>query len=83
MPSSLGWSSALATALTVASTANALNQYTAVGAVTPTYYGNGNLTYDGTLTYGYDAENRLISARGAGTRSATSIMGEGAASCEL
>jgi len=42
-------------------TANVLNQYTAVGPVTPTYDGNGNLTYDGTFTYGYDAENRLIS----------------------
>jgi YD repeat-containing protein len=31
-----------------------------------TYDGNGNLTYDGTFTYGYDAENRLISASGAG-----------------
>ena len=40
-------------------TANALNQYTAVGSVTPTYDGNGNLTYDGTFTYGYDAESRL------------------------
>ena len=46
--------------------ANALNQYTAVGAVTPTYDANGNLTADGTFTYGYDAENRLISASGAG-----------------
>jgi hypothetical protein len=34
--------------------------------VTPTYDGNGNLTFDGTFTYGYDAENRLISASGAG-----------------
>jgi YD repeat-containing protein len=39
--------------------ANTLNQYSAVGAVTPTYDANGNLTYDGTYTYGYDAENRL------------------------
>ncbi len=28
--------------------------------------GNGNLTSDGTFTYGYDAENRLISASGPG-----------------
>ena len=47
-------------------TANALNQYTAVGAVTPTYDNNGNLTYDGTFTLGYDTENRLISASGTG-----------------
>jgi hypothetical protein len=32
-------------------------------SVTPTYDGNGNLIFDGTFTYGYDAENRLISAR--------------------
>lgn len=43
-------------------TANALNQYTAVGAASPTYDGNGNLTSDGTFTFGYDAESRMISA---------------------
>ncbi len=48
----------------VSYSANNLNQYTAVGSVTPTYDGNGDLTYDGTFTYGYDAENRLISASG-------------------
>jgi YD repeat-containing protein len=52
---------------TVSYTANALNQYTAVGAVTPSYDGNGNLTFDGTFTYCYDAENRLTSALSAGT----------------
>lgn len=46
---------------TITYTANALNQYSAVGAVTPTYDGNGNPTYDGTFTYGYDAESRLTS----------------------
>lgn len=51
---------------TSAYTANALNQYTAVGAVTPTYDGNGNLTADGTYALGYDLENRLTSASGAG-----------------
>jgi YD repeat-containing protein len=45
----------------------ALNQYTAVGAMTPTYNGNGNLTFDGTFSFGYDAENRLTSASGAGS----------------
>jgi RHS repeat-associated protein len=48
-----------ATAATVSYTANTLNQYSAVGSVTPTYDGNGNLTFDGTFTYSYDAENRL------------------------
>jgi len=55
-----------ASASTVSYIANALNQYTAVGAVTPTYDGNGNLTSDGTFTFGYDSENRLTSASGAG-----------------
>jgi RHS repeat-associated protein len=45
---------------------DALNRYTAVGAVSPSYDGNGNLTSDGTFTLGYDAENRLTSAVGAG-----------------
>jgi hypothetical protein len=45
-------------------TANALNQYSAVGEVTPNYDGNGNLTYDGTFTYGYDAASRFVSASG-------------------
>jgi RHS repeat-associated protein len=52
------------TASNVSYSVNNLNQYTAVGAVTPSYDGNGNLTGDGTFTYGYDAENRLISASG-------------------
>lgn len=55
-----------AAASTVSYTANSLNQYTAVGVVTPTYDTNGNLTSDGTYTLGYDAENRLVSATGAG-----------------
>ena len=38
------WAYPTATATTVAYTANSLDQYTAVGAVTPTYDGNGNLT---------------------------------------
>src|SRR5712691_9576046 len=36
---------------TITYTANALNQYTAVGAVTPMYDANGNLITDGTFTY--------------------------------
>jgi RHS repeat-associated protein len=47
-------------------TANNLNQYTALNTVTPSYDGNGNLTNDGTFTYDYDAESRLISASGSG-----------------
>jgi hypothetical protein len=43
-------------AASVSHTPNNLNQYSAVGSVTPTYDGNGNLTYGGTYThtYGYD-----------------------------
>jgi RHS repeat-associated protein len=47
---------------TVNYTANALNQYSAVGNTTPTYDGNGNLTFDGAWTYTYDRENRLVQA---------------------
>jgi YD repeat-containing protein len=56
-----------ATAGTVSYTANVLNQYSAVGAVTPTYDGNGSLTFDGTYTYCYDAESRLTGILSAGT----------------
>jgi RHS repeat-associated protein len=62
---------------TVSYTANALNQYTAVGAVTPTYDGNGNLTSDGTFTFGYDSENRLISASGAGNTASYTFDAQG------
>ena len=49
-------------ATTTAYTANNLNQYTRVGAATPTYDKNGNMTSDGTNTYRWDAENRLTGA---------------------
>jgi RHS repeat-associated protein len=65
------WWSYPSAATTVAYTANSLDQYTAVAAVTPTYDGNGNLTYDGTFTYGYDAESRLISVTQGSTTIAT------------
>jgi RHS repeat-associated protein len=39
--------------------------------VTPTYDGNGNLTYDGTFTYHYDAESRLTSVTQGGSTVAT------------
>jgi RHS repeat-associated protein len=55
-----------ATASTVNYTSNAANQYTAVGAVSPAYNMNGNLTSDGTFSYNYDAENRLTSAVASG-----------------
>ena len=60
------WSYPPATAATTVYTSNNLDQYTAIGSVSPAYDGNGNLTFDSVFTYGYDAENRLISASGAG-----------------
>ncbi|MFO1114448.1 MAG: RHS repeat-associated core domain-containing protein [Beijerinckiaceae bacterium] len=56
---------------TVNYSVNNLDQYTAVGAITPTYDGNGSLTFDGVFTYGYDAESRLISASQGGDTVAT------------
>lgn len=46
-------------------TANGLNQYTAAGPAAFAYDANGNLTSDGSTTYVYDIENRLVSASGA------------------
>ncbi|MCK6450686.1 MAG: hypothetical protein L6R19_07480 [Alphaproteobacteria bacterium] len=62
---------------TTSYTANAANQYTAIGAVTPTYDANGNLTSDGTFTLGFDAENRLISATGAGNTASYAYDAQG------
>jgi RHS repeat-associated protein len=42
--------------------ANGLNQYTAAGTSGFTYDANGNLTSDGSRTYVYDVENRLVSS---------------------
>ncbi|SFJ52107.1 RHS repeat-associated core domain-containing protein [Bosea sp. OK403] len=53
------WWLSPAAASTTTYTANNLDQYTAVGAVTPSYDGNGNLASDGSFTYAYDPENRL------------------------
>lgn len=44
---------------------NNLNQYTVVGTTNLSYDPNGNLTNDGTRTYTYDSESRLLSASGA------------------
>jgi len=46
-------------------TTNGLNQYTAAGAASFAYDANGNLTSDGTTTFLYDIENRLVNAGGA------------------
>jgi RHS repeat-associated protein len=44
---------------------NGLNQYTAVAGASQSFDVNGNLTSDGSTTYVYDVENRLVSASGA------------------
>jgi YD repeat-containing protein len=66
-----------ATASTVSYSADALNRYTAVGAVSPAYDGNSNLIFDGTFTFGYDAENRLASAVGAGNTASYAYDAQG------
>ncbi|HEU0217900.1 MAG TPA: RHS repeat-associated core domain-containing protein [Stellaceae bacterium] len=57
------WWSYPAAAGSTAYTTNNLDQYTQVGAAHPTYDGNGNPTFDGVFTYGYDAESRLVSIK--------------------
>jgi RHS repeat-associated protein len=66
-----------ATASTVSYTSNAANQYTAVGAVTPSYNANGNLTSDGSFSYIYDAESRLTSAIGSGNSNSYAYDAQG------
>ncbi|MGC1271745.1 MAG: RHS repeat-associated core domain-containing protein [Croceibacterium sp.] len=41
-------------------TANGLNQYTAAGSASLNYDANGNLTSDGSNSFIYDVENRLV-----------------------
>lgn len=50
-------------------TSNGLNQYVYAGAASFSYDANGNLTSDGSTSYNYDIENRLVTA--AGSKSAT------------
>jgi RHS repeat-associated protein len=45
-------------------TSNGLNQYIASGSATLSYDANGNLSSDGSTSYVYDDENRLVSASG-------------------
>src|SRR5215207_1397935 len=51
------WSGA--TAGTQSYTVNGLNQYTAAAGMAQSFDANGNLTNDGTWSYGYDLNNRL------------------------
>ena len=65
------WNVPAATPSSVAYAANPADQYTAVGSVSPTWDANGNLTFDGTNTYAYDVENRLLTVSQGGTTVAT------------
>lgn len=56
---------------------NGLNQYTTAAAVAITHDANGNLVSDGTWTYGYDLDNRLISAARTGLAAALAYDAEG------
>ena len=58
-------------------TANTSNQYTAVSGTAYTYDKAGNLTSDGVWTFGYDTENRLISAANAATSTTVSYAYDG------
>jgi hypothetical protein len=51
----------------VASTANGLNQLNPIGGASATHDGNGNVSAIGSAGYGYDSENRLVSAPGGTT----------------
>ena len=58
-------------------TANGLNQYTAAAGAAVTHDANGNLTGDGTWSYGYDQNNRLRTATKAGTSATMAYDAEG------
>ncbi|MBV9883490.1 MAG: RHS repeat-associated core domain-containing protein [Sphingomonadaceae bacterium] len=45
-------------------TTNGLNQYSAAGGASFAYDANGNLTSDGSTSFLYDVENRLVGASG-------------------
>ncbi len=49
---------------TTTSTVNGLNQVTTSGGATLAYDGRGNMTNDGSKSYGYSLENMLVSAPG-------------------
>ena len=56
---------------------NGLNQYVQAGPASFQYDLNGNLISDGTTSYVYDVENRLVSASGAKTRARSTIRSAG------
>lgn len=56
MPSAVSWTGAYVP--------NGLSQYTNIAGLAITYDTDGNLTNDGSVTYTYDMENRLVAASG-------------------
>lgn len=58
------WDGHLAGSTDVPYDPDGLNQYDSVNSATYAYDDNGNLTSDGTTTYTYDTENRLVGATG-------------------
>jgi len=58
------WTPPTVAALTT--TANGLNQNATVGSASWAYDANGNLTSDGTRSFTYDAENRLLTVTATG-----------------
>jgi len=63
---SYNWQPSAASTNTYAAV-NVLNQYPSVNSVAISYDTKGNLTSDGTWTYAYDAENRLMTANKTGS----------------
>jgi RHS repeat-associated protein len=62
--SNTAWDWQAASHSAVATVPNGLNQNAAVGGTSWTYDANGNLTSDGTRTFSYDPENRLLTESG-------------------
>jgi RHS repeat-associated protein len=60
--SSYVWDASLTVGIDRDYAVNGLNQYISAGPATFTYDANGNLTGDGTWTYTWDVENRLVKA---------------------
>jgi RHS repeat-associated protein len=58
-------------------TVNLLNQYTSAASASLAYDNNANLTTDGVWSYGYDLDNRLISANKTGVAATLAYDAEG------
>lgn len=76
------WFNRPATSPEVTYQANQLNQYTQITksggpTVTPTYDANGNLISDGTYSFTYDVDKRLVDAVGGGNSASYSYDAQG------